>query len=178
MKTRDPWLWLEDLAQSWGAPQALTEQEAVLRWGETGLSTLARALYVERGVLHLSVPSPVVAAELRALESRIVSELRRRAPQSGVTGLRFHIEAWSHRREPLEVRPPSREEVRRAGRRLPRAIPPPVRRAVAEAWAWAEARDRAILAAGGWSCPRCELALLSEVERCPSCGMERAQARG
>lgn len=171
-------MWLEGLAQSWGAPEALAEQEAVLRWGETGLGGLARALYVERGVLHLSVPSPVVAAELRALEGRVIDELRRRAPQSVVRGLRFHVETWPDRKAALEIEPPSREEVRRAARRLPRAIPAPVRRAAAEAWAWAEARDRAILAAGGWRCPRCELALLSEAERCPSCGMERAQARG
>lgn len=174
MKTKDPWMWLEGLAQSWGAPEALAQQEAVLRWGETGLGGLAHALYVERGVLHLSVPSPVVAAELRALEARIVSELRSRAPRSAVLGLRFHVEAWPARRQAPEVQPPSREEVRRVGRRLPRAIPARVRRAAAEAWAWAEARDRAILAAGGWSCRRCELALLPEVERCPSCGMERA----
>ncbi|MCX7750373.1 MAG: DUF721 domain-containing protein [Candidatus Bipolaricaulota bacterium] len=178
MTPKDPWVWLEALARSWGSPRGLEEQEAVLRWGEMGLEGLARAMYVEDGILHLSVPSPVVAAELRTVQGKIVEELSRLAPRSAVTRLRFHLAAWPGQPREVAVPPPSREEVRRAGRLVPRGLPRPIRRAVAEALAWAEARDRAILAAGGWTCRQCELALLPEVERCPGCGMERPPRRG
>ncbi len=172
MSCRDLWEWLAPLALAWGAEAQLAEQEAVLGWRETRLERLARALYVEDGTLHLSVPSHVVAAELRNLEGRIVRQLAEVAPRSRVRRLRFHVEAWRDVLGELKVEPPAKEDLRRAARRLPQGLPAPVRRVAAEALAWAERRDRAILAAGGWVCPQCELALLPEAGRCPSCGME------
>lgn len=175
MSTKDPWEWLTPLAQAWGAQDKLAEQEAVLRWKETRLGPLARALYVQNGTLHLSVPSHVVAAELGSLQAKIIRQVAELAPRSQVRRLRFHVQAWRDVRGQIEVESPGEEDLRRAERRLPRRVPASVRRAAAVAWAWAERRDEAILGAGGWRCPACELALLPKVERCPSCGMERGR---
>lgn len=175
MSTKDPWEWLAPLAQAWGAQDKLAEQEAVLRWRETRLGPLAQALYVQNGTLHLSVPSHVVAAELSSLQARIIRQVAELAPRSQVRRLRFHVQEWRAVPGQIEVEPPGEGDVRRARRRLPQGVPASVRRAAAVALAWAERRDEAILAAGGWRCPACDLALLPKVERCPACRMERGR---
>lgn len=173
MNDEDIWQWLGPLAQHWGAEEKLKGQSAVLRWPATGLGAMARALYVDRGVLHLAVGSHVVASELNLLKEKLLARLAEVAPGSGVADLRFQVCAWESPLHPVAVTPPTKAELRRVRRELPPGLPSRLRDAAANAVAWAEARDRAILAAGGWRCGGCGLALLPEKSVCPICGIDR-----
>lgn len=177
MNKQDIWQWLGPLAQSWGAEDALRAQSAVLLWPATGLTALARPLYVDRGVLHLAVASHVVAAELNFLKGKLLARLEEVAPQCGVVDLRFQIRSGETSFHPIVVPPPTAADLREARRGLPPRLPPELQRVLAEAVAWATARDRAILAAGGWRCPGCGLVLVKEKDDCPVCGIERFAAR-
>lgn len=173
MNTKDIWQWLGPLARGWGAEDKLTEQRAVLLWPTVGLGSLARALYVERGVLHLAVGSHVVASELNLLKADLLARLGEIAPECGVTDLRFQVRALKSPPRPVVVRSPVPSDVRRARRELPPRLPSRLRQVAAEAVAWAEARDTAILDSGGWRCAGCGLVLVKEKSTCPACGIER-----
>lgn len=177
MNTKDIWQWLGPLAHGWRAEDRLKEQTVVLRWKETGLGSLARALYVDRGVLHLAVASHVVAAELNLLKGKVLARLDEVAPGCGVTDLRFQVRAWETPRVEIAVPSPTTAALRRARRDLPAGLPRDLRDTVSEVLAWAQARDQAILAAGGWGCPRCGLVLVKEKGVCPTCGIEAAKAQ-
>ncbi len=177
MNTRDIWQWLGPLAHGWRAEDRLKEQTVVLRWGGTGLGSLARALYVDRGVLHLAVASHVVAAELNLLKGKVLARLEEVAPGCGVTDLRFQVRAGETPRVKIAVPSPTTAARRRARRDLPAGLPRGLRDAVSEVLAWAQARDEAILAAGGWACPQCGLALVKEQGVCPPCGIEQTKVQ-
>ncbi len=173
MNTKDIWQWLGPLARGWGAEDKLKEQNAVLLWPTVGLGSLARALYVERGILHLAVGSHVVASELNLLKAGLLARLGEIAPECGVTDLRFQVRALKSPPRPVVVRSPAPSDVRRARRELPPRLPSRLRQVAAEVIAWAEARDTAILDSGGWRCRGCGLVLVKEKSTCPACGIER-----
>lgn len=165
----DSSFWLETLAKTWG--KGWEEQEAVWRWREVvgeGLSKLARPLYVEKGVLHLAVPSPVVANELRLWEKELLARLANVAPKSGVKELRFRI--VSEAKSPQELKAePSAREVRRAEELIPDDLPPSLRPKILQLLAQVLAQEESILAHGGRRCQRCGVAFLGEGEECPLC---------
>lgn len=173
MSKQDIWQWLGPLARGWGAEEKLKAQAAVLVWAATGLAPLARALYVDRGVLHLAVGSHVVASELNLLKGEVLARLEEIAPGCSVADLRFHVQGGEPPLRPVEVPPPSKADLREARAELPPGLPPRLRSRLAKALAWAKARDRAIRAAGGWECQGCGLVLVREREACPTCGIER-----
>lgn len=177
MNNQDIWHWLGPLAQAWKASDSLQEQEAVLLWPAVGLTNLARALYVDHGVLHLAVGSHVVASELNLVKTRVLTRLSSVAPESRVTDLRFHVQASTSGLTSIEVRPPEPNDVRRAQRELPPEIPPNLRRVIALLMEWARARDEAILAHGGWQCRECGLVLAREKGQCPGCRIDRLGTR-
>lgn len=177
MNKRDIWQWLGPLARGWRAGERLEEQTVVLRWEETGLGSLARALYVDRGVLHLAVANHVIAAELNLLKGKVLARLGEVAPGCGVTDLRFQVRAGETPRVEIAVPPPTPAARRRARRDLATSLPRDLCNAVSEVFVWAQARDQAILAAGGWSCPRCSLVLVKEKGICPTCGIEAPKAQ-
>ncbi|MGC9018825.1 MAG: DUF721 domain-containing protein [Candidatus Bipolaricaulaceae bacterium] len=161
--------WLEALAKSWG--KGWEEQEAVWRWREVvggGLSKLARPLYVERGVLHLAVPSPVVANELRLWEEEIISRLANMAPKSGVKELRFRIVSEAKPAQEIKAEPGAKE-VRRAEALIPENLPNPLRTKILRLLAQVLSQEESILARGGRRCRRCGVAFLGDGEECPLC---------
>jgi len=177
MNTKDIWHWLGPLARAWNAEDKLYEQRAVLLWPALGLAPLARALYVDRGVLHLAVGSHVAASELNLLKAGIVARLSDVAPESGVIGLRFHIRAVTAPPLRIAVRPPTPADVQRVQRELPPGVSPRLRHVTASLVAWARARDEAILNTGGWRCAECGLALVREKRECPICKIDRLGLR-
>jgi len=172
MKTKDIWQWLGPLARNWGAEEELQAQLPVLHWASTGLSHLARPLYVDRGVLHLVVESHVIAGELNLLKGRVLARLEEVAPGSRVVDLRFQVRARGAPRREIAVPPPTADELRVARDGLPGGLPPTLAEVCARLLAWARARDRAILAAGGWRCPGCGVAVVQAENSCPGCGIE------
>lgn len=173
MKTRDIWQWLEPLARNWGAEEELQSQLPVLQWASTGLSHLARPLYVDRGVLHLRVESHVIAAELNLLKEKVLARLEGVAPGTGVVDLRFQVRAGGGSRGEIAVLPPTADELCAARADLPEGLSPTLAGVCTRLVAWVRARDRAILASGGWRCPGCGVALVQEENSCPECGIER-----
>lgn len=179
MTKKDIYEWLLPLVRMWGLADALREQEPVLFWkkvvGEK-LGHLARPLYVERRTLHLAVPSPVVAAELRLLQDQLLARLKEIVPNCQVQKLRFHVRAESETerfslpKEVVAVKP-TKEDVAAAERDVPHSLPSPLRERFVRIAAWAHARDRAILAAGGGLCPSCGAAFLGEGDLCPICSL-------
>ncbi|QAA75856.1 MAG: hypothetical protein BIP78_0088 [Candidatus Bipolaricaulis sibiricus] len=175
MTKQDIWQWLGPLSHRWGAEELLRDQTAVFVWPATGLAPLARAVYVDQTILHLSVGSHVVAAELNLLKHKLLARLHEISPECGVTDLRFQVRAWERPPHEIVVPAPTAEMVRRARRSLPAGLPPRLRTIFAEAVAWAQARDRAILDAGGWTCPQCDVVATAEMTACPVCGIERSK---
>ncbi len=157
------------LGQRWG--WGWQEQEAVRRWPEVvgqTLQRLARPLYVEQGVLHIAVPSPVVANELRMWEQELLTRLDRTAPASQVRELRFHI-VVEEREAPLPEIKPSTQEWNEAEASIPENLPSSLRRRLVQLLAQALAQETAILACGGRRCARCGVAFLGPGEACPLC---------
>lgn len=173
MNTKDIWHWLGPLSRGWGAEEKLQDQNPVLLWASTGLGSMARPMYVDRGVLYLAVGSHVVAAEFNLLKGKLLARLEEVDPQCGVVDLRFQIRAEKRSPREIVVAPPTSGELRQARRELPAGLPSRLQRVAAQALAWAAARDRAILSAGGWRCAECGLALVKEKKSCPLCGFER-----
>lgn len=173
MNTKDMWYWLGPLAAGWGALDKLEAQKPVVLWASTGFGPMARALYVERGTLHLAVANHVVASELNLLKGRLLARLGEVAPGCGVTDLRFQIRAAERPPRSVVVHPPGPADLRRAERQLSPKVLPRLRHLAAEAVAWASARDEAILDSGGWRCRQCGLVLVKEKSTCPICGIDR-----
>jgi len=165
--------WLGTLVQKWGLEADLKRQRAVFAWeravGE--LARLAKPLYVAGKTLHLAVPSHVAASELRLLEGKLIARLSEVAPESGVKKLRFHVvpqPVVPRRPAPEE---PTKEDWEAAERDITKSIPNGLRTRLVRIAAWARARDRAVLAAGGRRCPRCGVAHLSKTDLCPICSL-------
>ena len=161
--------WLESLAKSWG--KGWEEQEAVWRWRDVvgeALSRLARPLYVERGVLHLAVPSPVVANELRLWKDEIILRLAKVAPKSGVKELRFRIMSEGKGTEQFPTEPDV-EDLNRAEKLAPENLPASLRPKILRLLAQVMAQEESIIAHGGRRCRRCGVAFLGEGEECPLC---------
>lgn len=161
--------WFEALGRAWG--KGWEEQEAVWRWREAvgeGLSRLARPLYVDKGVLHLAVQSPVVANELRLWSREIVARLAEIAPKSAVKELRFRVVAEKERQN-LPCPAPTGTDLRRAEKLMPQDIPAALREKFLKLVAWALVQEEAILSAGGKKCRSCGVAFFGEEEDCPLC---------
>lgn len=160
--------WLESLAKSWG--KGWEEQEAIWRWPEAvgeGLSKLARPLYVEGGILHVAVPSPVVANELRLWAQEIVARLAQVAPKSNVKELRFRV-VPEKSEDDFPIRPTA-NDLRRAEEIIPDSVPKALRPKLVELLASVLAQEEAILARGGRKCRRCGAAFMGEEDECPIC---------
>lgn len=161
--------WMDLLSHRWG--EGWKAQEAVWRWravvGES-LAKLARALYVEDGVLHIAAVSPVVANELRLWSREILARLAVLAPESHVRALRFQIVA-----EPGEVAAEAAAvtalELNQAEEIIPENLSPSLRTRLVRLLAQAFAQERVILANGGRRCPACGAAFFGEGDRCPLC---------
>ncbi|MCR4392405.1 MAG: DUF721 domain-containing protein [Candidatus Acetothermia bacterium] len=181
MSKEDLLQWLLPLARRWGLAEALAQQRAVFAWERAvgpNLASLARPLYVDREVLHLGVPSHVVAAELHLLAAELLARLAEVAPGSGVKELRFHVRAEPGPPPEVTVPPPSPRERRLAEQELSAHLPEGLRDKLAGIVAWARARDQAILAAGGSACRRCGVAFLGPGDLCPVCAVEAPRDRG
>ncbi|MFN3346219.1 MAG: DciA family protein [Candidatus Bipolaricaulaceae bacterium] len=164
MKEHDP---LERLLSG----PAWEEQQAVLCWrkivGEN-LAGLAKPLYVEEGVLHLAVGSPVVANELRLWKEELLQRLQRLAPKSKVRDLRFHLVPVASETSVPPVEPEV-GEWNRAEEAIPEDLPAELRTRLVRAMAHALAQEASILRQGGRRCPSCGVAFLGAGERCPLC---------
>jgi hypothetical protein len=161
--------WLECLAKSWR--KGWEEQEALWKWRDVvgeGLSRLARPLYVEKGVLHLAVPSPVVANELRLWGNEIISRLAKAAPKSRVKELRFRIVSEGKTSKEFVVEP-NAEDLDRAEKLVPENLPSSLRSKILKVLAQVIAQEESIIAHGGRRCRRCGVAFLGEGEECPLC---------
>ncbi len=161
--------WLAAMSSRWG--RGWQEQEAVWRWKEVvgeNLSRLARPLYVEQGVLHIAVPSPVVTSELRLWEKEILIRLRKVAAASAVQKLRFHL-VTEVSESTLPRVEPGPQELNRADGEVPENIPSVLRDKLVRLLAQVLAQEAAVLAAGGRRCQRCGVAFLGEGEMCPLC---------
>mgnify|MGYP001069218931 FL=1 len=161
--------WLSSLAERWG--EGWKAQEAVRRWPEiigARLGKLARARYVENGVLHIAVASPVVANELRFWSKEILARLTALAPASRVRELCFELVPQPHTSQAprVEVTPSERNE---AEDLVPVALPLALREKLVQLLATTLAQERGILAQGGRRCRRCGVAFLGEGESCPLC---------
>lgn len=147
------------------------EQEAVLLWknivGEN-LARLARPLYVEDGILHLAVASPVVATELRLWKEELLQRLAQSAPKSQLKDLRFHLAPAASEAQPPPAEP-GPEELNRAEEAIPEGLAPEVRKRLVCALAAALAQERLILRLGGRRCVACGVAFLGHGEKCPLC---------
>lgn len=166
MKSSNWWDFLSHCAgQGW------EEQEAIWHWphvvGER-LSKLARPLYVDRGILHLAVPTPLVANELRLWSREILARLASVAPRSGVRELRFHIVPEGQRPREEKVLA-SQEELNRAERMIPQTLPSPLRQKFVNILAQALAQEAAILSEGGRHCKKCSVVFIGPGEECPLC---------
>ena len=158
-----------DLGKRWGP--GWDEQEAVRRWREAvgeSLAKLARALYVERGVLHIAVASPVVAQELQLWSKELLSRLSSIAPQSKVQALRFLI-VPERRQEEMEPPEPTPKELNQAEDLVPMDLPSALRMKCVRILAQALAQEAEILRRGGHRCPRCGVAFLGAEKECPLC---------
>ncbi len=165
---------LAPLARRWGLAGELDRQAPVFAWldavGEH-LARLARPLYVEGRTLHLAVESGVVATELRLLSGKLLSRLREVLPDCQVDELRFHLlPGRRFESRPVSVEP-TPEEWRDAEEEISRDLPAELRGKLVSIAAWARARDRALLAAGGKRCPRCGVVHRGPGELCPVCSL-------
>ena len=158
-----------DLGRGWGT--GWEEQEAVRRWREAvgeSLAKLARPLYVERGVLHIAVASPVVAQELQLWSKELLARLAAIAPQSKVQALRFVI-VPERRQEEMEPPEPTPKELNQAEDLVPMDLPSELRAKFVRISAQALAQEAEILRRGGHRCPRCGVAFLGAERECPLC---------
>ncbi|HAZ27842.1 TPA: hypothetical protein DCY67_04375, partial [Candidatus Acetothermia bacterium] len=140
MSKQDIWQWLGPLAERWKGEANLREQSIVLTWRTVGLSSLAQAMYVDRGVLHLGVASHVVAAELNLLKRKVVARVKEAVPGAGITDLRFHIRAQAEQPGQIAVPAPTAAARRRARAELSPKLPTSLRAGLSEILAWAQAR--------------------------------------
>ncbi len=150
---------------------AWEEQQAVLRWKEIvgeNLARLAKPLYVEGGVLHLAVESPVVANELRLWKEELVRKLEQLAPQSNVRDLRLHLVPAAGEPKVPAVEPGA-AEWNRAEEIIPADLPPSLRAGLVRAAAYALAQEAVVLSQGGRRCARCGAAFLGTGPLCPLC---------
>ncbi|HAF70581.1 MAG: Uncharacterized protein XD60_0719 [Acetothermia bacterium 64_32] len=164
--------WLAPLARRWGLEGEVRRQGAVFAWPEAvgeQLAKLARALYVDGHTLHVAVASPVVAMELRHLQGKLLARLREVAPDVSVKRLRFHVRPQAVPPRGLKVEEPREGDWQAAEQAVPPDLPAALRARLVRIAAWALARDRAILEAGGHRCPRCGVAHLGPEELCPPC---------
>lgn len=161
--------WWDFLSQCGG--REWQEQEAIWHWsyvvGEW-LSQLARPLYVERGVLHLAVSTPLVANELRLWSREILARLASVAPHSGIRELRFHLAPEGKRAKEEKVLA-GQEEQRHAERMIPQTLPSPLREKFVNLLAQALAQEAAILSEGGRRCKKCSVVFIGPGEECPLC---------
>jgi len=152
----------------------MERQAPVFVWsGVVGeeLSKLARPLYVEGRTLHIAVASHVVAMELRLLEGKLLARLSQLVPESPVKTLRFHVLPQPAPPRRPEVEEPTAEDWEAAEEEIPADLPRELRVRLVRIAAWARARDRTILRAGGRRCPGCGVAHLGPEELCPSCSL-------
>ena len=166
--------WLAPLARRWGLEETMERQAPVFVWsGVVGeeLSKLARPLYVEGHTLHIAVASHVAAMELRLLEGKLLARLSQLVPESPVKTLRFHVLPQPAPPRRPEVEEPTAEDWEAAEEEIPADLPRELRVRLVRIAAWARARDRTILRAGGRRCPGCGVAHLGPGELCPSCSL-------
>jgi len=152
----------------------MERQAPVFVWsGVVGeeLSKLARPLYVEGRTLHIAVASHVAAMELRLLEGKLLARLSQLVPESPVKTLRFHVLPQPAPPRRPEVEEPTAEDWEAAEEEIPADLPRELRVRLVRIAAWARARDRTILRAGGRRCPGCGVAHLGPGELCPSCSL-------
>ena len=152
----------------------MERQAPVFAWsGVVGeeLSKLARPLYVEGRTLHIAVASHVAAMELRLLEGKLLARLSQLVPESPVKTLRFHVLPQPAPPRRPEVEEPTAEDWEAAEEEIPADLPRELRVRLVRIAAWARARDRTILRAGGRRCPGCGVAHLGPGELCPSCSL-------
>ena len=166
--------WLEALARRWGLSAEVTRQAPVFAWkGAVGeeLAKLARPLYVEGHTLHLAVGNHVAAAELRLLSRQLLARLKQVVPDSPVERLKFKVIPESPPPREVRVEEPAPTDWEEAETDVPRGLPPELRERLIKIAAWARARDRALLAAGGRRCPRCGVVYRGASELCPVCSL-------
>lgn len=168
--------WLQSLARRWGLEGELAQQAPLFLWRDAvgpGLAKLARPLYVEGRTLHLAVASYVAATELRLLEGKLLARLGEAQPGLRIERLKFHVLPSPVPARRMEVQEPSPEDWRAAEGDIPRGLPGELRRKLVRIAAWARARERAVLAAGGKRCPRCGVAHPGPEEVCRICALTR-----
>jgi len=166
--------WLEALAKQWGLSAEVARQAPVFAWREAvgeELAKLARPLYVEGRTLHLAVGSHVAAAELRLLTGKLLARLKEVLPESQVKQLRFRVVPEPSPARELRLEEPEPADWEAAEADIPRDLPRGLRERLVRIAAWARARDRALLAAGGRRCPRCGVAHGGPGELCPVCSL-------
>lgn len=166
--------WLATLAGRWGLTEELARQAAVFAWSEAvgeRLAKLARPLYVQGNTLHLAVASHVAAAELRLLSGKLLARLWEALPGCGVESLKFHVYPQPSPSPKLQVPEPSEADWRAAEEDIPADLSGELRDRLVRIGAWARARDRALLSAGGKRCPRCGVVYRGEGDLCPVCSL-------
>lgn len=166
--------WLQALARRWGLEGELAQQAPLFSWQEAvgpELAKLARPLYVEGRTLHLAVASYTAATELRLLEGKLLARLGEVLSGLRIERLKFHVlpsPTPARKEKPQE---PSPEDWRAAEGDIPEGLPEELRRKLVRIAAWARARERAVLAAGGRRCPRCGVAHPGPEELCRLCAL-------
>lgn len=86
---------LRGLLASLGLSEPVARAAAVAAWPAVARDCIGveadrtRALRVDDGTLVVSVPSPILAQELRLRAEELVAELGARAPDAGVRAVRF-----------------------------------------------------------------------------------------
>ena len=166
--------WLAPLARRWGLEEAMERQAPVFAWASAvgeELSKLARPLYVEGHTLHIAVASHVVATELRLLEGKLLARLSQLVPENPVRRLRFHVLPQPAPPRRPQVEEPTAEDWEAAEEEIPTGLPGELRVRLVRIAAWARARDRTILQAGGRRCPKCGVAHFGPGELCPACSL-------
>lgn len=173
--------WLLPLARRGGWEATLYRQLPVLAWPEAvgeRLASLAKPLYVEGRTLHLQVANHVVATELRLVEQKLLERLSQALPSSRIRRLRFHVRPEPPTPPPPSPPTPEEEDWQAAEQAVPNDLPETLWARLVRLAAWARARERAILAAGGRRCPRCGIAHLGEGELCSLCALVEGEPEG
>lgn len=171
-KELQQWLWA--LARRWGLEGELARQAPLFLWREAvgpELAKLARPLYVDGRTLHLAVASYSVATELRLLEGKLLARLGEVLPELRIGGLKFHVLPAPPPARKVEVQEPCAEDWQAAEGAISKELPSELRRRLVRVAAWAQARERAVLAAGGRRCPRCGVAHPGPEELCRLCAL-------
>jgi len=166
--------WLVPLARRWGLEGAMEQQAPVFAWASAvgeELSKLARPLYVEGHTLHIAVVSHVAAMELRLLEGKLLARLSQIVSESPIRRLRFHVLPQPAPPRRPQVEEPTAEDWEAAEAEIPTDLPRELRERLVRIAAWARARDRTILRAGGHRCPGCGVAHLGPGELCSLCSL-------